>query len=151
VTAIVDSNEPTNAAPGLGCILVVDDNMDDAALARIALRKMNVSKPVAIVPSAEEMISYLKGEGRYADRKLFPYPTLVLIDLRLPQKDGLAAQAWVRSSRKHRHLPIIVISSSERRTALQTAVDLGANGYMVKPFSAAQFDRLATKLRLPLY
>jgi CheY-like chemotaxis protein len=133
-----------------GAILIVDDNSDDAILTRYALTKLPLRNPVHIVSTAEEMIAYLEGKGVYQDRVKFRYPALILLDLKLPQMTGLQAQAWLRTSLKHRQIPVVVISNDMSLVQLETAVKFGANGYLVKPVRAADFAALCRNMQIRL-
>ena len=70
-------------------ILIVDDSFDDQMFIIRAFRLINIPNPVQSVNSGNEAIRYLNGEGKYADRKQFPYPTFILSDLKMPDGDGL--------------------------------------------------------------
>lgn len=133
-----------------GAVLFVEDNPDDYALAQYHLKKLKLRNPVYRAHTAEEMLAYLRGEGIYRDRTQFPLPAVIVMDMRLPGSTGLEAQALLKSTLKFRKIPIVAISSSERTGALKSAVDLGADGYLLKPFNGMQFCRIALSLRLDL-
>jgi CheY-like chemotaxis protein len=138
------------AAASLKAVLFVEDNMDDFVIARHALKKLKLRNPIFRVPCADVMMRYINGEGEYADREKYPLPAVLFMDQQLPRISGLEAQAKVRSSLKMRKIPIVAISGEERLTALKSAVQLGADGYMLKPFAGTDFFRLARELDLPL-
>ena len=140
---------PSDTAP-LPSILFVEDESSDFVVARHELKGIKVRNPVHLVSTADEMFKYLHGQHPYEDRAKFPLPAVIVVDLHLPDIDGLRIQAMLRSGLKFRQIPIIVISSAERRTTLQTAVDLGADSYLVKPFEAEDFQRIAQRLGLPM-
>jgi CheY-like chemotaxis protein len=134
----------------LGTVLFVEDNPDDYALAQYHLQKLKLRNPVHRAYSTDEMMAYLRGAGIYQDRMEYPFPEVIVMDLRLPGGSGLEAQALLRSTLKFRNVPIIAISSSERTGSLKSAVDLGADSYLCKPFNGVQFCRVALDLRLRL-
>ena len=78
-------------------ILLVDDSEDDLFLMRHAFRAAEFNAPLQFVHNGEEAIAYLKGDGAYADRHKFPLPAVMLLDLKMPKKDGFAVLAWVRA------------------------------------------------------
>ncbi|MDB6058652.1 MAG: response regulator with CheY-like receiver domain and winged-helix DNA-binding domain [Verrucomicrobiales bacterium] len=133
-----------------GAILFVEDNVEDFVIAHRQLRDCNVSNPVRCVPTAHHLTRYLEGSGDYADRDLYPLPAVIVMDLRLPEVDGLQAQAWVRSKLKFRKIPIIAISSEEQVKVLRSAVTLGADAFLLKPFKAREFFHLAEQKNLPV-
>ena len=66
-------------------ILLVDDNPHDVVLIRLAFRKVGIIDTIQLVKDGAEAVQYIKGEGTYADRHHYPVPTLVLLDLKMPQ------------------------------------------------------------------
>jgi CheY-like chemotaxis protein len=134
----------------LHTIVFVEDNPDDYVIARYELQKLKLRNPIHRVATFDALMAYL--EKAHCNRHLEPasMPCVIVMDLRLPQTSGLNAQAALRSTLNFRHIPIIVISSPERLNALKSAVDLGADGYLVKPFNRTEFCKLALRLRLPL-
>src|SRR5690349_327990 len=77
-------------------ILIAEDDEDHVFLLKRALQKGAVLNPVFVVSDGQEAIEYLKGEGKYADRYEYPLPSLLLLDLKMPQKDGFEVLEWIR-------------------------------------------------------
>jgi CheY-like chemotaxis protein len=132
------------------CILFVEDNLDDFIGATIALGRIRLRNKIIRVPSADEMLAYLRGVDQFMDRDRYALPAAVIMDMRMPRKDGIEAQAMLRCNLRLRHLPIIAISSSENVEQLKNAVELGADAWMLKPFSADQFTKIARELNLDI-
>lgn len=132
------------------CVLFVEDNLDDFSLATYELAKVKLRNKVNRVSTADEMLQYLRGVDQYLDRTRFPMPAVIVLDLRLPDSDGLEAQAMLRSSLKFRRIPLVTISDVTNAKQLQTTVDLGADASMIKPFSGEEFRNIAGELRLAL-
>jgi CheY-like chemotaxis protein len=124
-------------------ILVVEDLEDDAILIRRAFRKGNVLNPLHIVRSGEEAIAYLKGEGQYSNRSEYPLPDLVLLDLKLPGKDGYDVLRWIREQPSLSALRIVVLTSSNQIRDVNMAYQLGANSFLVKPVDFDDFVAVA--------
>ncbi len=114
-------------------ILQVEDREEDVYLLQRALQRANLSATVHVATDGQDAIDYLAGHGRYADRRQFPLPYLVLLDLKLPLVMGLDVLGWVRSQPALRRLIIIVLSSSIHEADVQRAYELGANAFLVKP------------------
>ena len=131
-------------------ILFVEDNLDDFIAATMALGKIHLRNKIIRVASADEMLNYLRGVSKYINQNRYALPAAVIMDMRLPRKDGIEAQAMLRCNLRLRHLPIISISSSENIEQLKNAVDLGADAWMLKPFSAVEFLNIARDLNLEL-
>jgi len=120
-------------------ILLVDDSADDAFFVQRALEKARMGKSCKVVDDGEEAIKYLRGEGRYADRKEFPFPTVILSDLKMPRMNGFELLRWVRKHPECAVIPTILFTSSAVPSDVQEAYRLGANSYMVKPANAEDF------------
>ena len=123
-------------------ILLIEDNYDDVLLIQRAFRKANIQQPLTIVSDGDEAISYLQGEGKYADSERFPLPGLILLDLKLPRRSGLEVLAWIAQQPKLRRILIVVLTSSQENSDLDRAYDLGANSYLVKPIDFHNFVHL---------
>jgi CheY-like chemotaxis protein len=87
-------------------------------------------------------LDYLAGTGNYADRDKYPFPSLVLLDLKLPYVLGLDVLKWIRSRNHLQLLPVVVLTASGERSDLERAYRAGANSFMVKP-SADDLDAFA--------
>ena len=127
------------------CILLVDDDPKDAFLVRHALEENGLSECLSTVGSAEEAVNYLKGEAGFDDRQHFPFPNVILTDLKMPFMGGFDLLRWVRSQKEFTFVPMIVMSNSRQEADVQQAYQLGANAYMVKP---TDLHHLAKLLRL---
>src|SRR5437667_1443652 len=100
-------------AKGRGRVLLVaEDNAHDIFLLKRAFIKAGVDVPMHIVNDGQEAVDYLLGAGRFADRKEYPLPTLLVIDLKMPRLTGFDVIRWVREHDGLRRLPILVLSSS---------------------------------------
>jgi CheY-like chemotaxis protein len=125
-------------------ILLVDDSENDLFLLRRAFEMAKNEMPLQEVRNGEEAIAYLKGENQFHDRNTFPLPTLMLLDLNMPKKNGFEVLAWVRAQPKLKRLAIIFLTASMRREDLERAFDLGATSFLVKP---SNLETLAGMMR----
>lgn len=114
-------------------ILVVDDDVNDQFLIQTAFKKIGVTDPIHIVGDGSEAIKYMMGEGKYADRKKFAYPTFILTDLKMPGRDGFAVLEFLKSNPEWAIIPTIVFSASTDLDDVKKAYMLGASSYHVKP------------------
>jgi DNA-binding response OmpR family regulator len=80
-----------------------------------------------------EAIDYLSGSGRFSDRERYPYPTLILLDLKMPMVDGFEVLRWMRAQSSATMPPVIVLSYSNLEEDRRLARELGAARYSVKP------------------
>jgi CheY-like chemotaxis protein len=88
--------------------------------------------PLQVVVNGVEAIDYLGGTGPFADRGLYPLPCLVLLDLKMPLKDGFEVLVWIRQQPPFAALPVIVYTSSGGGADREKACQLGATYYVVK-------------------
>ena len=114
-------------------ILLAEDNEDDLWLMQRALKKAHLPHPPVVVRDGAETIAYLAGHGKYADRTQYPFPFVLLLDLKMPVKDGFDVLEWWRAQPHRKHLTIIVLTSSVRRIDIERAYALGATSYLCKP------------------
>lgn len=115
------------------CVLLVEDNPDDVDLITHAFRKVQVPHPLEVVSDGELAIEYLAGPPAFKDREQDPLPAVVLLDLKLPRKSGFAVLEWIRENPALRHLPVVVLTSSNQEEDVRRAYELFANSYLVKP------------------
>ena len=121
-------------------ILLVEDEPNDVFLIERAFRKCEVQHCLYTVNDGEQAVAYLAGAREYADRRQYPVPCLMLLDLKLPRRSGLEVLAWLRSRHDNlKKLPVVVLTSSKQSSDVNSAYDLGANSYLVKPVA---FDGL---------
>jgi CheY-like chemotaxis protein len=120
-------------------ILIVEDNDDDAFLIQRAFQRANILNGLHVVTNGEKAIAYLSGEGAYSDRTEHPLPKLVLLDLKMPGIDGFDVLRWIRKQPLLAGLRVVVLTSSTDVRDVNLAIQLGADGFMIKP---ADFLRL---------
>src|SRR2546427_12037942 len=116
----------TNEAP----ILLAEDDGNDVFLMRCAFEEAGLSNPLLVVRNGEEAISYLSGQGAFADRSKCPWPGLLLLDLKMPLMDGFDVLKWLR--RRRQSLPpllVVVHTASKHESDFQRALELGADAY----------------------
>lgn len=122
-----------------GTVLLVENNPDDARLAQLAFERAKLTHSLLFVGDALEATNYLKGRGRYADRKRFPFPKLILLDLGLPGVSGFEFLQQLRMDPESKALPVTVLSGSDCLRDVTKAYELGANSFLVKPSELSKF------------
>jgi CheY-like chemotaxis protein len=125
-------------------ILMADDDPDDRLLARRALGKHGLAESLRTVADGEELMDYLLRRGPYADPALSPRPSLVLLDLNMPRKDGREALAEMKRDPALRRIPVVVLTTSRSEEEIFRSYDLGANSFVSKPVT---FDGLVEVMR----
>ena len=119
--------------PETRLILLAEDDDNDVLLVQSALREAGVLTPVHVVRDGDEAILYLTGVGKYANRAEYPLPSLLLLDLKMPCKNGFEVLQWIRSEPNLRALRVIVLTGSTHLHDLNKAYQFGANSFLVKP------------------
>lgn len=119
-------------------ILLVDDDVDFLVFVERAFRQNGVTGPIHQVHNGSEAIAYMMGEGRFADRKTYEYPTFIMTDLKMPQADGFAVLQHLKGNPEWAIIPTVVFSSSSDLDDIKKSYMLGASSYHVKPNSMAK-------------
>jgi len=120
-------------------ILLAEDDENDVILIKRAFEKSRLANPIHVAENGEDVMAFLSGNGKYADRQTYPFPALLLLDLKLPKKSGFEVIQAVRAMPGWKRLLIVVLSSSNLNPDINKAYELGANSYLVKP---PDFDNL---------
>lgn len=129
-------------------ILLVEDEENDVMLLQRAFRRSGMVNPLQVVRHGDDAVAYLEGTGEFADRAKYPLPVLVLLDLKLPRRNGLEVLEWVKERANVRKIPIVVLTSSKNDEDVNRAYELGANSYLVKPVSFETLLELVKSLEL---
>lgn len=116
-------------------ILLVEDSPGDARLAKEALKDGKVQNNLHHVIDGVEAMRFLRRKEEYSDA---PLPDLILLDLNMPKKDGREVLAEIKEDHELRHIPTVVLTTSEAERDLAKSYELHANAYVVKP---VDFDR----------
>jgi two-component system, chemotaxis family, response regulator Rcp1 len=121
-------------------VLVVEDNSDDIAIIKRAMRKSEMKCDLFFARDGQEAIDFLwQRTSEYEDA---PRPDLILLDLNLPKVDGLDVLAKIKDDDKLRRIPVIVLTISLAQQDMIRAYDSGAASYMNKPVDSKDFERL---------
>ncbi|HEY6226981.1 MAG TPA: response regulator [Verrucomicrobiae bacterium] len=128
-------------------ILLIDDDPDDRFLVRRAFERLNIENPLIEVHDGEEAIAYLSGEGQFSDRRKYPFPGILLLDLQMPRIDGLELLNWIRLNLTVPNFLIIVLSRVDEIRQVNKAYALGANSFLIKPGSEEELRGLIASFR----
>ncbi len=114
-------------------VLHVEDDPNDTLLFQHACRKAGVIFDLQAVSDGDQAIAYLRGANDFSDRRKYPLPQLILLDLKMPRVSGFDVLAWIRSEDSLKQMPVVVLTSSNHDADIKRAYDLGAKSYLVKP------------------
>jgi chemotaxis family two-component system response regulator Rcp1 len=124
-------------------ILLVEDNPGDADIAREGLEASKVKNKLHVVADGEEAMAFLRKTGKYEQ---MPRPDLILLDLNLPRKDGREVLAEVKVDSELRHIPVVVLTSSDKEEDIIKSYQLYANCYITKPLKFTEFVKVVNSI-----
>jgi CheY-like chemotaxis protein len=127
-------------------ILVVEDDPDDFLLVQIAFRDRVKGVELRLVENGEEMLDYLRQKGKFETPASAPEPCLILLDINMPGMDGMVALGELKTDPSLRHIPVVMLTTSNDTDDITACYRLGANSYMVKPASYDQLVSIITSL-----
>ena len=132
-----------------GPLVIVDDDPYDALRAAGFIDELQPTTPAQILTSGEDLLAYLKGEGLYHDRSQYPYPGLVLLDLKMPKMDGYEVLEWLKEHPEHAAVPIVVLSGVVDMAGQVTrAYQLGALSFLPKPVQQQDIQSILSLLNI---
>jgi CheY-like chemotaxis protein len=126
-------------------ILIAEDDENDAIILERALRKVGFENPFRFCRDGTEVLEYLKAEGKYHDRREFPFPRILITDLKMPKMGGIEILKWLYHHPDCNMIPKIVFTASKHATDIQEAYKWGVNSYLVKP---GGYEQLTQMLKL---
>jgi chemotaxis family two-component system response regulator Rcp1 len=117
-------------------ILLVEDNPGDARLTREALRDAKVRNNLHVAADGVEALAFLRRQGKHT---AVPKPDLILLDLNLPRKDGREVLEEIKQDDQLRHIPVVILTTSQAERDIAESYRLRANAYVTKPVDLEQF------------
>lgn len=129
----------------LGRILIVEDDPNDVELTLTALEEYNLANEVVVTRDGEEALDYLYCRGNFKARSN-DNPAVLLLDLKLPKRDGLEVLRQIKSDEKLKVIPVVVLTSSHEEKDVVASYKLGVNAYVVKPVDFHEFVNAVKEL-----
>lgn len=126
-------------------ILMADDDDEDYMLTVEAFQEARISNPMYRVKDGEELMEYLLLKGKYSSREEAPLPSLILLDLNMPRKDGREALQEILAHVDLRRIPVVVMTTSDAKEDISRCYEIGVNSYIVKPVT---YEGLVKAMRL---
>ncbi len=123
-------------------ILLVEDDGGHAELIMRVLEEVNVPKKIFWVSDGEEALDFLFRRGSYADKNKSPRPDLIILDLRLPKRDGHEVLREIKRSEELRHIPVVILTNSRNEDDEILAYSNYVNSYLHKPTNFHEFSNL---------
>ena len=119
--------------------LLVEDDDDHAQIVIRSLKKENPEMGIARTVDGVEALRYLRGDGRYQGVSL---PDVILLDLKLPKRDGHEVLAEIKNDEKLSSIPVVILTTSDAEPDRVQAYKLHANSYLVKPLDGGNFVKM---------
>jgi two-component system response regulator len=129
-------------------ILLVEDNPNDVELTLRALQKQNLASKVLVVKDGVEALEFVFATGAFAHRKIENRPKVILLDLKLPKMDGIEVLSRIKNDERTRHIPVVMLTSSQEERDVLDTYNLGVNSYIVKPVAFSNFVHAVSELGL---
>src|SRR5215469_756946 len=126
-------------------ILIAEDDENDVIILERALRQAGFMNPFHVCRDGAEVIAYMCRQGQFADRLRFPFPRLLITDLKMPKLGGMEVLKWLYDHPECNLIPKIVLTASKQTSDIQQAYKWGVNSYLVKPES---YHRLRDMLKM---
>ena len=117
---------------------MADDSEDDLFFVKRALESSGVGEFFRGVEDGQQAVEYLQGKGKFADREKYPFPNVLLIDIKMPRMNGFDVLKWLEAHPQCKVIPTIIFSSSKQDQDVHQAYVLGVNAYIEKPSSASE-------------
>ena len=126
-------------------VLLVEDDETHAMLIKRCFEKMEVND-IHWVSDGEETMDYLLHRGKYENKEESPRPDLILLDLRLPKRDGHEVLKDIKNSDDFRDIPVVILTTSKNEYDVMKAYLNHANSYLVKPLGFDKFQQMTQDL-----
>jgi len=123
-------------------ILMADDDDDDYLLTKKALGESKLLNTLIRVKDGEELLDYLHGRGRFVKRAV--RPSVILLDLNMPRKDGRESLKEIKSDPSLNDIPVVIFTTSKAEEDIIRSYRLGGNSFITKPVT---FRKLITVMK----
>ena len=124
-------------------VLLVEDDTFDVQLIKTALGRTPGEINLIRVDDGDKAVDYLSGVAPYDDRKKYPIPLTMILDIKLPKRSGLEVLQWLRGqSGPICRLPILMLTSSSHQVDINRAFERGVNAYFTKPESVKELTSM---------
>ncbi|MBP7578689.1 MAG: response regulator [Candidatus Obscuribacter sp.] len=120
-------------------ILIVDDSADDVEFTMTALRNTKLANDISVVNDGVEALQYLRKEAPFENAK---EPSLVLLDLNMPRKDGREVLQEMKGDERLKHIPVVILTTSQAEEDIIKSYDLHANCYISKPIDLMELSKV---------
>ena len=125
-------------------ILLVEDNPGDVRLTQEALQGGKLNNNLFVAVDGEDALAFLRQQGQYSDA---PLPDLILLDLNLPKLNGHEVLTEIKKDDNLKHIPVVILTTSEDEQDIITSYTQYASSYIVKPVSLEKFIQVVARFK----
>jgi CheY-like chemotaxis protein len=126
-------------------IFLAEDNPADVYLIERALKEHNISFQLEVAENGKQALMFLRRADELDDKD--GLPSLIVLDLNLPQHDGAEILQRIRQTRSLASVPVVVLTSSDSPRDQLTALESGASQYIRKPSNLQDFMAIGAALK----
>jgi len=127
-------------------IIIVEDNLSDAELILHTLKKEKIANKLLIAEDGAEALDLLFGKGAYPNKINLSALKVIFLDLKLPKINGLEVLKELKENPLTKHIPVVILTSSNQDPDIKKAYELGVNSYVVKPVVFSDFKNVVQKM-----
>jgi chemotaxis family two-component system response regulator Rcp1 len=124
-------------------ILLIEDSPEDIELTMEALQGSKIANALSIVNDGVEALAYLRKQGKYASAAR---PSLILLDLNMPKKDGREVLDEIKNDQDLKDIPVVILTTSQDEVDIARAYKSHANCYITKPVDIEQFQKVVQSI-----
>lgn len=128
-------------------VLLAEDNGDDVELIKRKFRSSDLNFRLFVAKDGDEALDYLYHQNKYADKEKFPDPDLIILDIRMPKKNGIEVLREIKSNEELRKIPVVMLTVSTIEKDVIDSFEIGCNHYIAKSIG---FERFKDSLELIL-
>jgi len=125
-------------------VLVAEDDEDDQMLIRETFEDRRLANELRFVKNGEEVMQYLRRQGKFAEPWTSPRPGLILLDLNMPKKDGRECLTEIKTDLAFRDIPVFVLTTSRAEEDVHETYEHGGSSFISKPVNFDAFMELIT-------
>ncbi len=129
-------------------VLLIEANPSDAKFCICALKKSKTIKNIVLLENGLQALNFIFGKGESKNIDLINKPTLILLDIKTPNVDGIEVLERIRSDKRTKQIPVIILTSSNEDKDRKKCYSLGANSYIVKPIRFDDYIKTVVEMLL---
>jgi CheY-like chemotaxis protein len=121
---------------------LAEDSPDDEFVFLEIIRKSGIQNPVKVVHDGDDVIAYLKRDGKFADPEASPLPSAIFIDLKMPKAGGFEVLRWIKTQPALKDILLVILTHRHEVNVIKEAYELGAHSFLTKPLTQVELNNL---------